>query len=236
VKLLIVTGGSRGLGKALIDQYSADEKWHIVELSRSGTSKHNIRCDLANVESIDALSTSLFSDLAGKKWDEIVYINNAGDLKPISSIGSLKATDIVKNISINQTSAFILISAFIAAFRTFDDRKSIVNISSGAALKGYAGWSLYCASKAACENFINAAAVEEEFQAFPFIAVNYDPSVMDTTMQASIRDSDKVHFPAIERFIDYKESGKLRAPESVALDLVQKINEGMVNNTRYSIA
>ena len=236
VKLLIVTGGSRGLGKAIIDQYSTNEKWHIVELSRSGTSRYNINCDLANVDSIDALSTSLFPELASKKWDEIVYINNASDLKPISSIGSLKASDIAKNISLNQISAFILISAFIAAFRNFSGRKSIVNISSGAALKGYAGWSLYCASKAACENFINAASVEEEFQEFPFVAVNYDPNVMDTTMQATIRDSDEVHFPAIERFIDFKESGSLRTPESVASDLIQKIKEGLLNNTRYSVA
>jgi NAD(P)-dependent dehydrogenase (short-subunit alcohol dehydrogenase family) len=235
MKLLIVTGGSRGLGKALVDQYSSNEEWHIVELSRSGVSIHHVYCDLANVELIEKLSGSLFPELACKPWDEIVYINNAGDLQPISSIGSLKTSDIITNISLNQISAFILISAFIAAFRTFSVRKSIVNLSSGAALKGYAGWSLYCASKAACENFINAASVEEEFQAFPFIAVNYDPSVMDTSMQASIRDSDKAHFPAKARFIDYKENGVLCTPEYVASDLIKKIHAGMVNNTRYGV-
>ena len=235
MKLLIVTGGSRGLGKALVEQYSSNKEWHIVELSRSGVSRHNVYCDLANVESIERLSGSLFPELACKQWDEIVYINNAGDLKPISSIGSLKASEIITNISLNQTSAFILISSFIAAFRSVRCRKSIINLSSGAALKGYAGWSLYCASKAACENFINTASVEEELQAFPFIAVNYDPGVMDTTMQATIRGSDKAHFPAKERFIDYKENGLLRTPEYVASDLIKKIDTGMVNNTRYGV-
>lgn len=225
-----------GLGKALVEEYSRSADWQVVELSRSGTSEHNIYCDLANIESVDSLSHVLFSELASKKLDEVVYINNAGDLSPISSIGTLKLSDIANNITVNQVSAFTLISAFIATFREFSGCKTIVNLSSGAALKGYAGWSLYCASKAACENFINAAAVEEEFKEFPFVTVNYDPNVMDTSMQAAIRGSDELHFPVKNRFIDYKESGKLRTPESVALDLISKIKEGMVNHTRYSVS
>jgi len=235
MKLVIVTGGSKGLGKALVEQYVLNEDWHVVELSRSGMSKCNIHCDLSDVKSITSLSTSLFIKLAGNEWDEVVYINNAGDLKPISSISSLNPVEIERNISINQISPFILLSAFMGNFRCYEGRKTIVNISSGAALKGYAGWSLYCASKAACENFINAAAVEEEFQKFPFVAVNYDPNVMDTSMQGAIRDSDEAHFPAKERFIEYKDSGSLLAPAHVALDLIQKISIGMVNTSRYSV-
>ena len=235
MKLVIVTGGSKGLGKAIVEEYSAREHWHVVELSRSGTSKHSIQCDLSDTRTVEKLSVELFPELAREDWDEVVFISNAADLKPISLTGQITASDIERNISINQISAFTLISAFIANFRGFDGPKTIVSISSGAALKGYAGWSLYCASKAACENFINAIAVEEETQEFPFVAVNYDPNVMDTAMQAEIRGSDEVHFPAIERFIDYKESGKLRTAESVASDLIQKISEGMVSKTRYSV-
>ncbi|MGX9417382.1 SDR family NAD(P)-dependent oxidoreductase [Vibrio sp. RC27] len=235
MKLAIITGGSRGLGKALVGQYAESFGWEVIELSRSGTTEHNVYCNLANVESVDALSHTLFLELAARSWDEIVYINNAGDLNPITSIGNLKSSDIRSNITVNQISSLTLISVFMAVFRNYSGRKTIINLSSGAARKGYAGWSLYCASKAACDNFINAAAVEEESKEFPFIAVNYDPNVMDTNMQATIRDSDVSHFPDKERFIDFKESGKLRTPESVASDLIKKIAAGMVNHTRYSV-
>ena len=235
MKLVIVTGGSKGLGEALVKQYSSNKDWHVVELSRSGTSIHSIQCDFSDVKSIERLSRSVFVELASDDWDEVVYINNAGDLKPISSIANLDVSHIERSITINQMSPFILLSAFISSFRGYEGRKTIVNISSGAARKGYAGWSLYCASKAAVDNFINAAAVEEECQDFPFIAVNYEPGVMDTAMQAEIRDSDVKNFPAKPRFIDLKESGNLRTVESVATDLVQKIEDGMVNQTRYSV-
>lgn len=235
MKLVIITGGSKGLGKALTELYSETNEYHIVELSRSGSSKHNIYCDFTNLEIIEEFSSSLFEKLSEQTWDEIVYISNAGDVNPISSVSSLKTNDIIKNMSINQISAFTLISAFISHFRSFAGRKSIVNISSGAAEKGYAGWAMYCASKAASENFINALVIEEVIQAHPFIAVNYDPSVMDTGMQATIRNSAEEHFPAKKRFVDLKENEHLRQPEDVASDVINKINAGMVNNTRYSV-
>lgn len=235
MKLVIVTGGSRGLGKALVEQYSEIQGWHIVELSRSGSSKYNVHCDLADAASVGSLSLSLFSELTSKDWGEVVFINNAGDLNPISSAGDIQSSQIATNISVNQISSFTLINSFIAAFRNFSGRKSIVNLSSGAALKGYAGWSLYCASKAACENFINAIAVEEDCKERPFVAVNFDPNVMDTAMQAAIRDSDESHFPDKDRFIDYKNTGKLLTPDFVASDLIEKLKNGLVNHTRYSV-
>ncbi|WP_158278915.1 SDR family NAD(P)-dependent oxidoreductase [Leucothrix arctica] len=235
MKLVIITGGSKGLGEALVKEYASEKEWHVVELSRSGSSKHSIQCDFSDVKSIERLSQSLFTELIRDEWDEVIYINNAGDLKPISLIAGLDVSQIERSIAINQVSPFILLSAFMSGFRAYEGRKTIVNISSGAALKGYAGWSLYCASKAAVDNFINAAAVEEVFQDFPFIAVNYEPGVIDTSMQAEIRRSDVRNFPAKARFIELKESGNLRTAESVATDLVQKIKSGMVNQTRYSV-
>ncbi|WP_148059322.1 hypothetical protein [Sinobacterium caligoides] len=101
MKLAIITGGSKGLGKALVEQYVLTEDWHVVELSRSGVSKCHINCDLSDVKSITSLSNSLFLKLAGNEWDEVVYINNAGDLKPISSISNLNPVEIERNISIN---------------------------------------------------------------------------------------------------------------------------------------
>ncbi|RVU84528.1 SDR family NAD(P)-dependent oxidoreductase [Leucothrix sargassi] len=234
-KLLILTGGSSGLGKAVVAQYARNPEWHVVELSRSGDTSHNIQCDLTDPEFVELLGASLFPELASLNVSEVLFINNAADVKPISSVAALEPSEIIRNITLNQTSAFILLSSFIAAFRDLNVRKTIVNISSGAAEKGYAGWALYCASKAAADNFIRSIAMEEEQQAAPFIAVNYNPGVMDTDMQAGIRESDMKHFPTKQRFVDLKANGQLRTPEFVAADLIQQISAGMQSHTRYSV-
>ncbi|WP_171359351.1 SDR family NAD(P)-dependent oxidoreductase [Vibrio rotiferianus] len=235
MKLVIVTGGSKGLGKSVVEEYLKVDDWCVYEVSRTGQFQHSFNCDLSNVSSVNETCGLLFSEVASKDWDEVVFINNAGDLRPITLSGKVRSLDIQTNVTINQISAFILISTFIATFRQLNTKKTIVNISSGAALKGYAGWSLYCASKAACENFINAIAVEEEVQKHPYIAVNYDPYVMDTSMQATIRSSNESDFPALERFIGYKESQKLLEPNFVARDLVKKISDGVKSQNRYSV-
>ncbi len=235
MKLAIITGGSKGLGKALVDLLSNDG-WDVVELSRSGESEYSVWCDFSNVESVNQISTSLFPTLAENHWNEVVLISNAGDVSPIAQVSNLSSPEIVKNLSINQASSFTIISQFMSAFRNHNIRKIVVNISSGAALKGLSGWAMYCASKAASENFINALVCDEQHQDFPFQAINYDPGIMDTGMQKKIRNSDEHNFPAKEVFVDYKNSGDLRSPEYVANDLFTKIQSELTSGERYSVS
>ena len=110
----------------------------------------------------------------------------------------------------------------------------IVNVSSGAALKGYAGWSLYCASKAGMEGFIRALAAEERHQEHPFLAISVDPGVIDTEMQASIRAASVTDFPDVERFIRRKSDGGLSSPQSVADAILRIVSSpGLVPGQRY---
>jgi benzil reductase ((S)-benzoin forming) len=92
----------------------------------------------------------------------------------------------------------------------------LLNITSGSALRGQAGVSLYCGAKAGLENFIRAVALEQAAESAPFIAVNVDPGAMDTEMQDSLVQANKVDFPEVERFVQRKTNGTLRAPARVA--------------------
>ncbi|NOH51157.1 SDR family NAD(P)-dependent oxidoreductase [Vibrio rotiferianus] len=235
MKLVIVTGGSKGLGKSIVEQYTKNSDWCVYEISRTGRFPLSFNCDLSDINALENVCNEIFSLVKTESWNEVVLINNAGELKPITSTSNLKTSDIAMSITINQISAFILISRFISTFRESDFRKTIVNISSGAATKGYAGWSLYCASKAACENFINAINIEEATAPNPFTAINYDPFVMDTSMQATIRESNKADFPALERFIGFKVNQSLLETTVVARDLIEKIEAGLLSGKRYSV-
>ena len=54
---------------------------------------------------------------------------------------------------------------------------------------------------------------------------HFDPGVMDTKMQESIRQSDKSSMNDVELFRDLYSDGKLRDPKDVALEIVELIDK-----------
>ena len=55
--------------------------------------------------------------------------------------------------------------------------------------------------------------------------LNINPGVIDTGMQADIRAASSADFPAVERFIQRKADGELRAPARVAGAIARIVDE-----------
>jgi benzil reductase ((S)-benzoin forming) len=213
--LAIITGGSHGLGAALCDEYR-DRGWSAIEFSRSAPHSFSVRLDLSDpVMAADAFEDA-FELLSAQDTDEIVAISNAAVLGPVGPVVNSAPAHIASHLDTNVVSAILFARAFIAAFQERDCPKTFVNISSGAAAKGYAGWSLYCASKAAMENFVRSVALEQSARHHPVSAINVNPGVMDTAMQAEVRSSSVEDFPTRERFVELKLGGQLVQPDLVA--------------------
>jgi benzil reductase ((S)-benzoin forming) len=215
MKLLIVTGGSRGLGYALCEQFQA-RGYTILEFSRSAPHKYSVRIDLADPEASRLTVAHAIASIDPSQLEELIVVSNAGTLEPIGPASGQSASELIGNLDTNFVSAILVLTEIIVRFQAAACRKVIVNISSGAALKGRAGWSLYCAAKAGMENFIRALALEQQAQPQPFLPINIDPGVIDTEMQALIRGTSPEDFPDIELFIQRKEQGFLVPPEKVA--------------------
>ena len=64
--------------------------------------------------------------------------------------------------------------------------------------------------------FTQCVATEEAAKEFPVKIVAFAPGVVDTNMQAQIRETNKEDFTKLDRFIALKEEGKLLSPEYVA--------------------
>ncbi|MGF1527467.1 MAG: SDR family NAD(P)-dependent oxidoreductase, partial [Candidatus Competibacterales bacterium] len=94
----------------------------------------------------------------------------------------------------------------------------LINISSGAAQNAYAGWSAYCASKAAVDRFSEAVALEEADTPLRVHAVA--PGVVDTDMQRRIRGATVEQFPAVAKFHQLKAEGRFNSPDHVARELL----------------
>lgn len=235
MNLAIVTGGSRGLGKALVDLYRG-EGWTVLELSRSGSGEHHVEVDLSDLGASLGELEQRFEVLTQTAWSRVVFINNAGMLTPIAPVHKLTDAQIQQNLAANFVSAIRVTSAFVRAFRKTSCPISIVNISSGAALKGYDGWPLYCASKAGMENYIRSLAAEQGKAARPMMCINVEPGVIDTAMQAEIRQAPAEHFPEQPRFVGLKNEGKLRSPADVAHTIAHILDHAPENGGRYRVA
>ncbi|HEX2995870.1 MAG TPA: SDR family NAD(P)-dependent oxidoreductase [Anaerolineales bacterium] len=229
MKLLLITGGSRGLGQALCEQFKAKD-YKILEFSRSAPYEYSIQTDLSNPEQSRLAVANVIKSIDPDQLEELIVISNAGMLEPIGPAASKPHSDVVKNMNTNFVSAVLVLTEIIARFQTAACKKVIVNISSGAALKGRAGWSLYCAAKAGMENFIRSLALEQQAQSQPFIPINIDPGVIDTEMQALIRATSPSDFPDVEVFIQRKEQGSLVSPDQVAAAIIRILEQPSVSS------
>src|SRR5690606_15001534 len=90
----------------------------------------------------------------------------------------------------------------------------LVNITSGAAARAYAGWAAYCAAKAAVDHATRVVALEEADSGLRAFAVA--PGVVDTDMQALIRATPPERFPSVDRFHRIREESAYNSPAWVA--------------------
>ena len=186
MKIAIVTGGSRGLGCALCKAL-VRRGYSVLEFSRTAPHLYSVSLDLSGpADAYQIVATSLLS-IPLEDLEEILVINNAGTLDPIGPSSKKPVEVVLANINVNFTSSIVLISQIIARFQAVPCRKIVTTISSGAAHKGYDGWSLYCAAKAGMEGYIRALALEQPREQAPFIPIIIDPNVIDTDMQLAIR-------------------------------------------------
>lgn len=215
MNVAIITGGSRGLGAALCEEYLG-RGWHVVEFSRSAPHPYSVALDLSDSQAAARVFGETFAALASRRPAEVVAIGCAAVLGPVGPVAVAEAREVARSIDVNVTAAVLFASRFIHAFQQQDCEKTFVNISSGAAVKTHAGWSLYSAGKAATEQFVRVLAAEQALQAAPVRAFNVNPGVMDTAMQAEVRSARREDFPELDRFVGLHDEGLLAPPAEVA--------------------
>ncbi len=232
--LVIVTGGSRGLGHALVELYEKND-WSVKSLSRTGSSENSVQCDLSDLHNAAGTLNELFNQLSTVGWEKVVLINNVATLGPIGKIHQKNEQDWINNINTNFSANVLVTGLFLKYFESHGCAKFIASISSGAARKPYFGWSLYCAAKAALESFSNCIALEQSKIPNGAKAFVINPGIIDTQMQESIRKTDHADFPDVERFIGYRDEGELASAEFIAAEVYKLIESSVENGGLYQI-
>ena len=167
-QVAIVTGGSRGIGKAICQSFAENGCDVAFTYNNSKESAENLAKDLktiginAKAYKSDASSfddaTQLIEDVINDFGKIDILVNNAG-IKKDNLLMRMDKEDFDSVINTNLSSVFNLTKASI---RTFLKQRSgsIINISSVVGVKGNAGQSNYSASKAGIIGFSKSVALE----------------------------------------------------------------------------
>ncbi|MDP3312511.1 SDR family NAD(P)-dependent oxidoreductase [Lutibacter sp.] len=218
-KIVIITGGSKGLGLGLANEYHKNG-YRVFSIARTKLKKtysiEQFTCDLSAPETIESTLLEIFKQLNAEQTEIITLINNAGDLGEINSLDQLNATAISYTIQVNLAAPLVLSSLFIKFTKGWAAKKKIINISSGAAVNPYGSWAMYCASKAGLDMVTKVIYKEQKSIKNGVKVVSIYPGIVDTNMQTKIRNTSKDQFKSVNRFINFFEKGELFTPEKVA--------------------
>lgn len=221
--LVFVTGGSSGIGRALIETLP----WpgaRVLNLSRragpaGAVPAEHVAVDLATASGWDRAAACFARELGRFGGELAVLVQAAGTLTPIAFAGEAAAGPYRMNVLLNSAAPQILGDAFLRALAASRARGWMLCIGSGAARSPYEGWSGYCAGKAATDHWVRTAGAEQARRGNRCRILCVAPGVVETPMQAEIRATAARDFPQVGRFRALHREGQLRDPLAVAREL-----------------
>jgi len=167
-RLAVITGASRGIGRAVALGYAA-EGAHVILVSRTvggleevddeirkvGGKATLVPLDLTDFDAIDRLGATIF-----ERWGKLdILVGNAGTLGVLTPVSHLEVKAWDKLLNTNITANWRLIRSFEPLLKRSDAGRAIF-VTSGAAHKAKPYWGGYAMSKAALEALVQTWAAE----------------------------------------------------------------------------
>ena len=220
-RVAVITGASRGLGRALAEELSW-RGWRLVVDARDGERLDAAVAEMPRPERVTTLAGDV-ADAAhrralGQAVDEAgrldLLVNNASVLgpSPRPGLADFPLEELARVFAVNAIAPLALAQRFLPALEL--TRGRVVNVTSDAAVEAYAGWGGYGSAKAALDHLSATLAVEH-----PRVPVySFDPGDMATDL---MREA----FPG-------EDTSALPSPESVVPALLRLVN-GRLPSGRY---
>lgn len=191
-RIALVTGASRGIGRALALEL-ARAGVHVVALARTqgaleelddeigalGGGATLVPCDLADFDALDRLGAALF-----ERWGRLdIFVGNGGVLGPLSPLAHVDPKEWDRVVAVNVTANWRLIRSLDPLLRASGAGR-VIFITSGAAhratMKPF--WGPYATSKAALEAMARTYAAETVSDGVTVMLAN--PGPLRTRMRA----------------------------------------------------
>jgi len=192
-KIVLVTGGSRGIGKAIAESFAAEGATVIVTYKNAIDEKYfdskrikHFQCDVADMKSVQGVVENILKEFS--KID--VLVNNAGITKDgLLMRMSEEDWDIV--LDTNLKGVFNMTKAVTRSMMSKRYGK-VINITSVVGIIGNAGQSNYAASKAGVIGFTKSVAKELASRSININAVA--PGFIETEMTGKLSEEVKQNY------------------------------------------
>jgi NAD(P)-dependent dehydrogenase (short-subunit alcohol dehydrogenase family) len=219
-KSVLITGGSRGLGRALgitlaregarvvLVARGLDELARTVEEIRlAGGEAYGIAADLGDKNSIYPLT----GEAAALVGPIDILIQNASTLGalPLQLLLDTDCEDLEETLQVNLIGPFRLAKVIVGSM-VLRQTGMMISITSDAGVEAYSGWGAYGVSKAALDHLTRVFAVELQDTGVTFFSI--DPGEMDTRMHADA--------------IPHADPATLAKPTDVARRILEVIQQG----------
>jgi short-subunit dehydrogenase len=185
-KKVLITGGSAGIGKAIVKELVRHgvkditvvgrRKAHLDGLKAEFKSVdiHTIQADVSAVEDLNKVVSAI-----SQEWGMLDILINSAGVVSAGLLAQQSDEDIIGQININLTGLILLTKKSINLLQKSNEG-AIVNISSGYGYIAMPFYSVYSATKAAVAQFSDA--MRRELYQYPLHVMTVYPSATDTGM------------------------------------------------------
>lgn len=183
-RLAVITGASRGIGRAVALGMAA-EGAHVILIARTvggleevddeirkvGGKATLVPMDLTDFAAIDRLGATIF-----ERWGKLdILVANAGLLGTLTPLSHMEPKDWDKTLAVNVTANYRLIRSLEPLLKRSDAGRAVF-VTSGAAHKRKAYWGGYSVTKAALDAMMKTWAAECEKTAIRVNSVSPGPT------------------------------------------------------------
>jgi NAD(P)-dependent dehydrogenase (short-subunit alcohol dehydrogenase family) len=161
-QIVIITGGSSGIGELLANTLAARSVSVVVlDINPIQTENYNIsyyKCDVSKWEEVEAVSKRVIEEIG----EPTMIVNNAGVIQG-KLLVDLTPNDINQTFGVNTLAHFWILKAFLPSLLK-QKQGHIVTVSSAMGLTGVSAMSDYCASKHALFGLHESLRAELDFK------------------------------------------------------------------------
>ncbi|MCP4094351.1 MAG: SDR family oxidoreductase [Planctomycetes bacterium] len=219
-KVAVITGASRGLGAGLAKDFLARGMKVALSARSPQPFEDGEHVLTRQFDVSDPKAMAEFSSAAVAQFGQIdLWINNAGIIHPVVKARDLDGPALYQSLDVNVLGVLYGSQNFVRHVESRSGEGVLLNISSGAAYSGMSGWAAYCMGKASVDRLTETFQLEEAEHGVRCYSVA--PGIIDTDMQAQIRDCKEEVFPNVAQFHEYKAQDLYNTVRHVAKHLLQ---------------